>query len=182
MLFRSMKPDGVAFLYGPGLAEGPFPEHYEPVESPLAKNLMSAQMNNPVIKIFKSDLDKFASNDPNFPIVCSTNTITEHWCSGSMTRWQPWLLEAQPELFVEMSPALAKETGVNNGDRVLVSSARGKVECVAMVTPRMRPFTIGGKTVHQVALPFAFGWLIPKTGKDSTTNVLTPGVGDGNTM
>mgnify|MGYP000845340820 FL=1 len=177
-----MKPDGVAFLYGPGLAEGPFPEHYEPVESPLAKNLMSAQMNNPVIKIFKSDLDKFASNDPNFPIVCSTNTITEHWCSGSMTRWQPWLLEAQPELFVEMSPALAKETGVNNGDRVLVSSARGKVECVAMVTPRMRPFTIGGKTVHQVALPFAFGWLIPKTGKDSTTNVLTPGVGDGNTM
>lgn len=177
-----MKPDGVAFLYGPGLADGPFPEHYEPVESPLPKNLMSAQMNNPVIKIFKSDLDKFASNDPNFPIVCSTNTITEHWCSGSFTRWQPWLLETQPELFVEMSPALAQEKGIKNGERVVVSSIRGQVECAAMVTPRMRPFKIDGKTVHQVAMPFAFGWLFPKTGKDSTTNLLTPGVGDANTM
>lgn len=177
-----MKPDGRAFLFGPGMVDGPFPEHYEPMESPLPKNPMSAQMNNPAVKIFTSDMDKFASADPNFPYVCSTNTITEHWCSGSMTRWQPWLLEAQPELFVEMSPQLAQEIGIKNGDRVKVSSVRGEVECVAMVTPRIRPFKITGKIVHQVALPFAFGWLIPKSDKNSSTNLLTPGVGDANTM
>jgi len=177
-----MKPDGRAFLFGPGMVDGPFPEHYEPLESPLAKNLMSAQLNNPAIKIFKSDLDKVASADPKFPIVCSTYTVTEHWCSGSMTRWQPWLLEAQPELFVEISPELAKEVGVKNGELVKVASIRGQVEAVAMVTPRFQPFKVGGRVVHQVGMPFCFGWLVPKTGKDSTTNLLTPGVGDANTM
>ena len=78
--------------------------------------------------------------------------------------------------------ALAQEKEIKNGERVVVSSIRGEVECAAMVTPRIRPFKIGGKTVHQVAMPFAFGWLFPKTGKDSTTNLITPGVGDGNTM
>jgi formate dehydrogenase major subunit len=177
-----MKPDGRAFLFGPGMVDGPFPEHYEPYENPLGKNPLSAQVSNPVFKIFKSDMDKVASADPNFPIVCSTNTITEHWCSGSMTRWQPWLLEAMPELFVEMSPQLAGELGIKNGDRVKVASIRGEVECVAMVTPRMRPFKVEGKALHQVALPFAFGWLMPKTDKNYSTNQLTPGVGDANTM
>ncbi len=130
-----MKPDGVASLFGPAMVEGPFPEHYEPLESPLEKNLMSSQRNNPALKLYKSDLDKYAQHDPKFPIVCSTYTITEHWCSGAMTRWQPWLLEAQPELFIEMSEELGKELGVKKGDRVKVSSIRGEVEGVAMVTP-----------------------------------------------
>jgi formate dehydrogenase major subunit len=177
-----MKPDGLAYLFGPGMVDGPLPEHYEPLETPLAKNIMSDQLNNPAIKIFKSDMDKVASHDPKFPIVCSTNTVTEHWCSGSMTRWQPWLLEAQPELFVEISPQLAQEMGIKNGERVKVSSIRGNVECVAMVTPRIRPFKIGGQTVHQVAMPFCFGWLIPKSDKNYATNLLTPSVGDANTM
>ncbi len=177
-----MKPDGRAFLFGPGMVDGPFPEHYEPYENPLGWNPMSKQVINPAIKIFKSDMDKVASADPKYPIVCSTNTITEHWCSGSMTRWQPWLLEAQPELFVEMSPQLAKELKINNGDRVKVSSIRGEVECVAMVTPRLRPFKVAGKVLHQVALPFAFGWLMPKSDKNYSTNQLTPAVGDANTM
>jgi formate dehydrogenase major subunit len=139
-----MKPDGRSFLFGPGMADGPFPEHYEPMESPLPKNLMSAQMNNPAVKIFKTDMDKFASAVPRFPIVCATNTLTEHWCSGSMTRWQPWLLEAQPELFVEISPQLAAEIKVKNGERVKVASIRGEVECVAIVTLRLKPFKIAG--------------------------------------
>jgi formate dehydrogenase major subunit len=177
-----MKPDGVASLFGPAMAEGPFPEHYEPLESPLEKNLMSAQRNNPAIKLYTTDMDKYAQHDPKFPIVCSTYTITEHWCSGSMTRWQPWLLEAQPELFLEISEELAKELGVKKGDRVKVSSIRGEVEAVAVVTPRFRPFKVGGKTVHQVGMPFAFGWLIPKSKKDSSANLLTPTVGDPNTL
>ncbi len=177
-----MKPDGVASLFGPAMVEGPFPEHYEPVESPLKDNLMSSQRNNPAIKLYNSDMDKYAQHDPKFPFVCSTYTITEHWCSGSMTRWQPWLLEAQPELFVEISEELAKELGIKKGDRVKVSSIRGEVEAVAVVTPRFRPFKVGGKTVHQVGMPFAFGWLIPKSKKDSSANLLTPSVGDPNTL
>ena len=182
MLPFIMKPDGVASLFGPGMVEGPFPEHYEPLESPLEKNIMSAQRNNPAIKLYKSDLDKYAQHDPKFPIVCTTYTITEHWCTGSMTRWQPWLLEAQPELFVEMSEELAKEIGVKKGDRVKVTSIRGDVEAVAVVTPRFRPFKVGGKTVHQVGMPISFGWLMPKSAKDSTSNLLTPNVGDPNTL
>ncbi|MFH0960791.1 MAG: molybdopterin dinucleotide binding domain-containing protein, partial [Pseudomonadota bacterium] len=177
-----MKPDGLASLFGPGMVDGPFPEHYEPVESPLSSNLMSGQMNNPAIKIFKSDLDKIASGDAKFPIVCSTYTVTEHWCTGAFTRWQPWLLETQPELFVEISEQLAKEIGIKNGETARVSSIRGEVECVAMVTPRYRPFQVAGRVVHQVGMPFCFGWLIPKSDKDPTTNHLTLGVGDANTM
>ena len=78
-----MKTDGVGALFGPGMVEGPFPEHYEPLEGPLAKNPMSGQLINPAIKIFKSDLDKVANADEKFPYVCTTYSCTEHWCSGS---------------------------------------------------------------------------------------------------
>jgi len=176
-----MKQDGLGALFGPGMAEGPFPEHYEPLEGPLSKNPLSGQLINPAIKIFNSDLDKVANADPKFPYVCTTYSCTEHWCSGALTRWQAWLLEAMPELYVEIGDLLAKEKGIENGQRVRVSSVRGNVECVAMVTKRFRPFLVEGKTVHQVGLPFNYGWLHPKDGGDST-NFLTPTVGDANTF
>ncbi len=176
-----MQRDGLGALFGPGMAEGPFPEHYEPLEGPLAKNPLSGQLINPVVQIFKSDLDKVANASAEFPYVCTTYSCTEHWCSGALTRWQMWLLEMQPELYIEIGEALAKEKGIKNGERVKVSSVRGEVPCVAMVTKRFRPFTVEGKTVHQVGLPFNYGWLFPKDGGDST-NFLTPTVGDGNTF
>jgi formate dehydrogenase major subunit len=176
-----MQKDGLGALFGPGMAEGPFPEHYEPLEGPLAKNPLSGQLINPVVQIFKSDLDKVANASAEFPYVCTTYSCTEHWCSGALTRWQMWLLEMQPELYVEIGEALAKEKGIKNGERVKVSSVRGEVPCVAMVTKRFRPFTVEGKTVHQVGLPFNYGWLFPKDGGDST-NFLTPTVGDANTF
>ena len=176
-----MKQDGLGALFGPGMAEGPFPEHYEPLEGPLSKNPLSGQLINPAIKIFNSDLDKVANADPKFPYVCTTYSCTEHWCSGALTRWQAWLLEAMPELYVEIGDLLAKEKGIENGQRVRVSSVRGNVECVAMVTKRFRPFLVEGTTVHQVGLPFNYGWLHPKDGGDST-NFLTPTVGDANTF
>jgi formate dehydrogenase major subunit len=100
-----MKPDGVASIFGPGLADGPFPEHYEPLESPLANNLMSPQMNNPVIKRWDkagvgTELDVARSCDSRFPFVCSTYRVSEHWQTGVLTRWIPWLAEIQPALFV----------------------------------------------------------------------------------
>jgi len=176
-----MKAEGVASLYGPGLAEGPFPEHYEPLEGPLPKNPMGAQMSNPAIKIFARECDKFAGCDPRFPFVCTTYSSTEHWCTGAITRWQTWLVEAQPQAYVEMSQELAKMKNINNGDKVIVESARGKVEVVAMVTTRFRPFTCGDQVVHQVGMTYNYGWLFPTDCGDSA-NILTPTVGDANTM
>jgi formate dehydrogenase major subunit len=175
-----MKPDGVGSVFGPGRVDGPFPEHYEPLECPVPKNLMSSQRMNPVAPIYGTEADAHYSCDPRFPFVCTTYRVTEHWQTGVLTRWQPWLLETQPQLFVEMSNELAKLRGIKNGDMCKVSSARGKVEAVAMVTGRFKPMTIQGLTVHQVGLPWCFGWVYPPDGGDSA-NLLTPSTGDPNT-
>jgi formate dehydrogenase major subunit len=176
-----MKPDGVASLFGPGLNDGPFPEHYEPLECPIEKNLMSGQRINPVIKIFEGGLDTFATCNPKYPFVCSTYRVTEHWQTGVLTRWLPWLIEAEPQMFCEMSLELAKLRGIKNGDRVIVETQRGKLEAVAIVTSRLKPFLIAGQTIHQIGIPWHFGWLQPKDGGESA-NLLTPTVGDPNTM
>ncbi|HEY6007882.1 MAG TPA: molybdopterin dinucleotide binding domain-containing protein, partial [Geobacteraceae bacterium] len=106
--------------------------------------------------------------------------VTEHWQTGAMTRNTPWLLELQPQQFVEMSPDFAKERGIRNGEMVKVVSARGQVDAVAVVTSRMRPFKIGDQWTHQVGLPWCFGWTTPDAGDSS--NLLCPTVGDANTM
>ena len=176
-----MKVDGVASLFGPGLNDGPFPEHYEPLECPIEKNLISGQRINPVIKIFEGGLDKFTTCDPKYPFVCSTYRVTEHWQTGVLTRWLPWLIEAEPQVFCEMSIELGKLRGIKNGDRVIVETQRGKLEAVAIVTSRLKPFNIAGQTIHQIGVPWHFGWLHPKDGGESA-NLLTPTVGDPNTM
>jgi formate dehydrogenase major subunit len=100
-----------------------------------------------------------------------------------MTRHQPWQLELQPQNFCEMSKELAKEKGIGNGDKVKVSSARGSVEGIAIVTDRFKPFNIMNTTVHQVGLPWCFGWQYPEDGSGfDSANLLTPTVGDANTM
>jgi formate dehydrogenase major subunit len=176
-----MKPDGVASIFGPGLADGPFPEHYEPLECPIEKNIMSNQRINPVVKIFEGGPDTFATCNPKYPFVCTTYRVTEHWQTGVLTRWLPWLLEAEPQMFCEMSQELAKLRGIENGAKVLVETSRGKVEATAIVTLRLKPFVIAGQTVHLIGLPYHFGWLHPKDGGDSA-NLLTPTIGDPNTM
>jgi formate dehydrogenase major subunit len=176
-----MKPDGIGSLFGPGLGDGPFPEHYEPLEGPFAQNLMSKQHNSPIIKIFSGEMDKHADASPNYPIVMTTYSSTEHWCSGAMTKWQSNLTELMPEAYVEMSEELAKEKGIKNGERVTVESIRGTVSCVAVVTKRFKPLNCGDKLVHLVGATFNFGWLFPKNCRD-TINLLSPNVGDGNAM
>ena len=175
-----MVKDGHAQFYGPGPADGPFPEHYEPAETPLASHPFSKQLSSPVYKYHKSPMDQIAPPaDPRFPIVLTTYSLTEHWCGGGETRNVPNLLETEPQLYVEMSHELAKEKGIKNGDGVLLESARGNCEAIAMVTVRIRPFTVMGKTVHLVGMPFAFGWTTPKCG--DSTNRLTVGAYDPNT-
>jgi formate dehydrogenase major subunit len=175
-----MMKDGHGNFYGPGPADGPFPEHYEPAETPLARHPFSSQISSPVYKYHTSDMDQIAAPaDPRYPYVLTTYSLTEHWCGGGETRNVPNLLETEPQLYVEMSHQLAGEKGITNGDGVIVESPRGRVEAIAMVTVRIRPFTIMGKTVHLVGMPFAYGWTTPKCG--DSTNRLTVGAYDPNT-
>jgi formate dehydrogenase major subunit len=176
-----MKPDGVTSIFGPGLNDGPFPEHYEPLECPIEKNLMSNQRINPVVKIFEGGPDTFLTCDPRYPFVCSTYRVTEHWQTGVLTRWLPWLIEAEPQVFCEMSLELAKLRGIKNGERVVVETSRGKLQAVAIVTSRVKPFNVAGQTIHQIGVPWHFGWLQPRDGGESA-NLLTPTIGDPNTM
>src|SRR5437764_13920098 len=92
-----------------------------------------------------------------FPIVATTYRLTEHYLSGGMSRFDSWLNELQPAMFVEISPELAAERGVEHGDWVVVSSPRGRIEARAMVTPRLHTLMIDGKPVHPVGIPIHFG-------------------------
>jgi len=170
-----MQPEGVGRLFGMGMADGPCPEHYEPWESPV-KNLISNTQLNPAVKVWRpEELGTFEK----YPYVATTYRVTEHWQSGSMTRNSPWLAELMPEMFVEIDPQLADQKGILNGEKVVVDSARGQVTGVAIVTSRLRPFQIDGKTVHQVGLPWHWGYMGMVTG--DSANQLTPHVGDPNT-
>jgi formate dehydrogenase major subunit len=178
-----MKPDGIASIFGPGMAEGPFPEHYEALECPLEVNPMSSQRINPTIKIFTGESDAFFSCDLRYPFVCSTYRVSEHWQTGVKTRHCSWLLEMQPQNFCEMSLELGKELGIKSGDKVFVTSGRGEIQAVAMVTERFKPFKIADQTVHQVGVTWHFGWQFPEDGSGfDSANLLTPNVGDANTM
>jgi formate dehydrogenase major subunit len=155
-----MKPDGKFWLFAPsGTVDGPLPTHYEPYESPVV-NPVYKQQRNPVAKIWEVRGNPYHEMEDagKYPIVVSTYRLTEHYLSGVMSRWLPWLAELMPELFCEMSPEFAAEIGVQNGDWVTLESARGEVEARALVTRRMQPFTIDGKTVHQVGLPWHWGY------------------------
>ena len=173
-----MRKHGFGQIYGPGRADGPFPEHYEPLECPIAKNPFSSQLHNPTAYQISSE-EKAVAN-PSYPYVGTTYRVTEHWQTGLMTRYQGWLIEAEPQLFCEISEELAKKENIDNGETVHVSSLRGKLKCVAIVTKRIKPYKVHGQDVHLVGLPWHYGWVTPKNGGDSA-NLLTPSVGDPNT-
>lgn len=173
-----MRKHGFGQLYGPGRADGPLPEYYEPLECPVKDHPFSGTLHNPTALSF--DVEEKAVCDPRYPLIGTTYRVTEHWQTGVMTRNCDWLTECEPQVFVEMSPELAEMRGIENGDTVTVDSLRGSIWAKAIVTKRLKPFTIQGTEVHQVGLPWHFGWTWPKNGGDSA-NLLTPSVGDPNT-
>ncbi len=177
-----MRADLVGAFFGP-LNDGPFPEHYEPIESPT-KNLLSKQQNNPVAKIWKvpdqkNDLAGVGSSE--YPYVITTYRLTEHHLSGVMSRYLPMLAELFDSHFAEISHELATELSIANGDMVTVSSPRGKIHVKAMVTHRLKPFMIDGKKVHQIGVPWHWGYNgiagLPGS-KGDITNDLSATVGD----
>jgi formate dehydrogenase major subunit len=174
-----MKGDGRGWLFVPsGLVDGPLPAHYEPAESPV-RNVLYKQQSSPVYKYWKRDDNALvAPGDSRFPIVITTYRLTEHYLAGGMSRFNPWLTELQPELFIEMSPELAAEKHVTNLDWVRVSTPRGSVRAKALVTRRLRPFTIDGRVVHHVGMPWHWGYEGLVTG--DVVNELTPLVADPN--
>jgi formate dehydrogenase major subunit len=172
-----MNPEGVSRLWVRGLmADGPFPVHYEPFESPVDNPAFPKIRGNPVARVFKGDMEIFG-DAKEFPIVATTYRLVEHfhyWTKGVHMN-----AVMQPEFFVEISEELAKEKGIKHGGWVKVWSKRGSVKGKAVVTKRLKPFQVDGKIVHQIGLPLNFGF-IGKAKKASPVNTLTPPVGDAN--
>ena len=170
-----MKPQMRGCLFGPGRTDGPFPEHYEPWESPVG-NQMSPQQNNPAIKSWEAGDRGTAAS---YPIVATTHRVVEHMHTGTTTRRLPWLKELMPEMFVEISQELAAEKGIAHGDTVVVESARGSITAKAVVTIRLKPVQVNGSMVHYISLPWSWGYM--GLTKGDSSNTLTPRTGDPNT-
>jgi anaerobic selenocysteine-containing dehydrogenase len=171
-----MKPEGRGYIFGPGRPDGPFPEHYEPWESPVS-NPMSPQQNNPAVVSWETVARGTAAD---YPIVATTHRLVDHLHTGTVTRRLPWLVELSPEMFVEMSRELAAARGIADGDAVVLESARGhSVQARAVVTSRIRPLQVNGATVHYVSVPWNWGYKGLSTG--DSANMLTARIGDPNT-
>jgi formate dehydrogenase major subunit len=153
-----MHADGLGWLWAPtGLKDGPLPAHFEPLESPVVNPVYGRQTNPTADRHARPDNPWADSPDPDYPHVLTTYRLTEHHTAGGMSRTLSHLAELQPALFCEISPALAREVGIRNGERVAIVTARGRVHAHALVTPRMAPLIVEGRTVHQVAMPWHFG-------------------------
>jgi formate dehydrogenase major subunit len=179
-----MNPEGVGRIFVPlgGLNDGPFPEHYEPIESPIANPLHPNQSNNPIAKTYKTDMDKYAKTGGEFNVICTTYRLTEHY--HYWTKNNPMNVELVPEPFVEVPAQLADRMGIRGGEKVKVSSIRGQYIAKAMVTRRIRPMKIDGKETFQIGIPIHWGFrgIAEDEGRTAKTlaNQLTPTVIDPN--
>ena len=174
-----MHTDGKGWLFAPsGIKDGPLPTHYEPIESP-AYNPLYGQQSNPTAKVTASPLNPVAPPaGVEYPVVATTYRLTEHYLSGGMSRFDSWLNELQPAMFVEIGIELAQERGIEHGDWVLVRTPRSEIEARAMVTPRLHRLQIAGQYVHQIGVPIHFSFTGEVTGGQA--NELTPMVSEPN--
>lgn len=170
-----MNAEGVGRLFAASLADGPFPEHYEPMESPI-RNLINRQATNPAVQVLESST---FGNPGQYPHIATSYRVVEHWQAGAMTRNLPWLTELVPDMFCEISTSLAKAKGISNGDRVSIFNGRGKISAYALVTERVQPITVDGRKVEQIGMIWHFGFGCAASG--DACNQLTPTVGDANT-
>ena len=179
-----MNPEGIGRLFVPlgGLADGPFPEFYEPIESPIANPLHPLRSHNPVVKKYSTDMDKYGTTEQGYNIVCTTYRLTEHY--HYWTKNNPMNVQLVPEPFVEIPAELANEMGLRGGERVKVTSARNHYIAKAMVTRRIKGMMIDGKKTYQIGIPIHWGYrgIAEDEGKTALTpaNMLSPTVTDPN--
>jgi len=179
-----MNPEGVGRVFAPlgAFVDGPFPEHYEPIESPVQNALHPGQQNNPVVKKMKTAMDKYATPGDGFNIVCTTYRLTEHY--HYWTKNNQMNVQLVPEPFIEIPVELAAELGIKGNDKVKVTSARSFYIAKAFVTKRIKPMNIDGKKVYQIGIPIHQGYrgIQEDAGRDARTllNRLTPTVVDPN--
>ena len=167
-----MLADGRAWLFAPaGLLDGPMPTHYEPIESPV-ENLLYPRMGaSPSgIRWQRPENPYHATGDPRFPVVATSFRLTEQHTAGAMSRPLPWLSELQPEMFAEIDPVLAADRGIVDGGWMTIVTLRAEIEARARVTERMRALRVDGRIVHQVGLPWHWGYAGDSTG-DSTNDL-----------
>jgi formate dehydrogenase major subunit len=181
-----MNGEGVGRLFSSTMADGPIPEHYEPIESPVANALHPHVSASPVAFLYDKASgreNRFGTAD-EYPIIATTYRLTEH--EHYVTQQVPYLVQLQPEPFVEIPTGLAMEKGFKTGDMVRVRSKRGKIEVRAVVTNRVGQLDLGDKKVWQVGIPIHWGYvgvaaeLQPEKSKHWLANNLTPFVGDAN--
>jgi formate dehydrogenase major subunit len=156
--------------------DGPLPEFYEPVESPVANLLHPGTQNNPVLKYPRVKGKQPIGTSKDFPYVLMTSSLAEHWCAGSTTRNVPWLNELAPEPMIELPVQLGAKLGIKTGDWTRVTSARGELVVKAVVTRRMRSLRVAGQDVDIVWMPY--NWGFKGLSKGPSVNVLTIDVGD----
>lgn len=175
-----MQSDGKGWLYVPsGLRDGPLPTHYEPQESVLRNPLYGQQCNPERMEWLRGDnLYHKPYGDEKFPYVLTTYRLTEHHTGGGMSRWLTWLSELQPEMFCEVSPELATLHQLRNGDWATIRTARGEIEARVLVTRRIRPLKLKGRTIHQIGLPYH--WSAKGLVRGDSANELTGFVADPN--
>ncbi len=173
-----MTGEGTGRLFSNGVADGPFPEHYEPIESPVDNPLHPEVSATPVAFLYDKQAgraNRFGTRD-EFPYVATSYRLTEH--EHYITQQVEHLVQLQPEAFVEVPAELAREKGIEHGDKVRVWSKRGKLEVRAVVTNRLGPLQIDGKKVYQIGIPIHWGFVGINTGQHWLANALTPFVGD----
>jgi len=179
-----MNPEGVGRLFVPlgAMADGPFPEHYEPFESPIQNPLHPNQSNNPVVKKLTTPADKFGTPEQGFTVVCTTYRLTEQY--HYWTKNNPMNVQLIPEPFIEIPVELADDMGIRGAEKIKVTSARGTYIAKAFVTRRIKPMTIDGKKVYQIGLPIHQGFrgIDEDAGRNARTpaNLLSPTVIDPN--
>jgi formate dehydrogenase major subunit len=172
-----MMGDGVGWLYAPaGLLDGPMPTHYEPIESPIDNLLYPEVRANPVaIRWSRPDNPYNPAGDPRYPIIATNFRLTEHHTAGAMSRNLPWLNELQPEMFAEIDPVLARDRGIEDGGWMVIETERAEIEARAKVTDRIRPLRVDGRLIHQVAMPWHWGYSGPNKGDSANDLIVLSG-------
>ncbi len=175
-----MNGEGTGRLFSNSMLDGPLPEHYEPIESPIPNPLHPANSASPVAFLYDQAAGRASrfGTVSEFPYIATSYRLTEH--EHYLTQNVPLLVGLQPEPFVELPFELGQKLGIKSGDAVRVRSQRGKLEVRALVTKRLGPVTVGGKKVYHVGIPIHWGFVGINTGQHWLANALTPFVGDAN--